>query len=202
MTQPPVEPPAEPDEPIGGALTPPQDETPEPEPDAPEPGSTEPTAPAGPAAEATPPAAGGYPPPPPPAPGNYPPPPPPGVSGGYPPPPPPAGLPGSYPPAPPEGVYPPANAVGPGGMPLGAGMKPNRGGLVLALGIVGLLCCGPVSIVAYIMGKNDLAAMSVGQMDPSGRSNTNIGRILGIVGMVFLVLQIVWIAFSWQSLGT
>ena len=201
MTQPPVEPPAEPDEPIGGALTPPQDETPEPEPDAPEPGSTEPTAPAGPAPSgATPPAAGDYPPPPP-APGSYPPPPPP-VSGGYPPPPPRAGLPGGYPPAPPEGVYPPAYAVGPGGMPLGAGMKPNRGGLVLALGIVGLLCCGPVSIVAYIMGKNDLAAMIVGQMDPSGRSNTNIGRILGIVGMVFLVLQIVWIAFSWQSLGT
>ena len=81
-------------------------------------------------------------------------------------------------------------------------MKPNRGGLVLALGIVGLLCCGPVSIAAYIMGKNDLAAMNVRRMDPSGRGNTNIGRILGIIGMVFLVLQVIYIAFSWQSLGT
>ena len=64
---------------------------------------------------------------------------------------------------------------------------------MLGLGIVGLLCCGPLGIVAYIFGKNDLAEMDAGVMDPSGRGTTNVGRILGIVAMVFLVIQILFI---------
>jgi hypothetical protein len=72
--------------------------------------------------------------------------------------------------------------------------------LVLALGIVGLLCCGPVSIVAFLFGKKDLEEMNAGTMDPSGRSLTNIGRILGIVGMVYFVIQLVFLATNLGSL--
>lgn len=94
--------------------------------------------------------------------------------------------------APPPGAYPPAFPPGPGGGYLSAGLKPHRATLVLALGIVGLLCCGPLGIVAYIFGKKDLAEMDAGVMDPSGRGTTNVGRILGIVAMVFLVLQVIY----------
>ncbi len=164
MTQPPVDPP---EEPLGGALTPPPEEAPH------------------------------LPPPPPPPPPAEPPtylPPPPPPAGSYPPPPPPPAAPSGYPMAPPEGVYPPAFPPGPGagyGAGYGAvGLKPHRANLVLGLGIVGLLCCGPLGIVAYIFGKNDLAEMDAGAMDPSGRGTTNVGRILGIVAIVFLVIQV------------
>jgi hypothetical protein len=68
--------------------------------------------------------------------------------------------------------------------------------LILGLGIVGLLCCGPLGIVAYIFGKNDLAEMDAGVMDPSGRGTTNVGRILGIVAIVFLVIQLIYIVIA------
>ena len=96
--------------------------------------------------------------------------------------------------APPIGSYPPAFPPGAGGAyGAAAGVKPHRATLVLALGIVGLLCCGPLGIVAYVFGKNDLAEMDAGAMDPSGRGTTNVGRILGIVAIVFLVIQVIYL---------
>jgi len=94
--------------------------------------------------------------------------------------------------APPAGAYPPA--FPPGAGYAAAGLKPHRATLVLGLGIVGLLCLPLVGIVAYIFGKKDLAEMDAGVMDPSGRGTTNVGRILGIVAIVYLVIQIVFVA--------
>jgi hypothetical protein len=75
------------------------------------------------------------------------------------------------------------------------GLKPHRANLILVLGIVGLLCCSPVAIAAFVLGKKDLAEMDAGLMDPAGRSTTNIGRILGIVGIVFLILSLIYVGF-------
>jgi hypothetical protein len=61
-------------------------------------------------------------------------------------------------------------------------MAPHRGGLVLALGILGIVACFICGIVAWVMGNGDLKAMDNGTMDPSGRSITNAGRICGIIG--------------------
>jgi hypothetical protein len=68
-------------------------------------------------------------------------------------------------------------------------MKPHRGTLILVLGILGLLLCQFLGIPAWIMGSNDLKAMDAGLMDPSGRSTTNAGRILGIVATILLILS-------------
>jgi hypothetical protein len=161
MTPPPNDPP---EDPPGGAPTP---EPEEPDaagpPSGPPPGSRD----FDPPPSSVPP--GGYPPPPPPPPGS-----------GYPPPPP-AGGPGGYPPPPPMDA----------GAPWGAAaVKPGRGGLILALGIIGLLCCSPVALVAFILGRRDMAEMDAGRMDPSTRSLTNVGRILGLIGIIWFVLQL------------
>jgi len=71
-------------------------------------------------------------------------------------------------------------------------MKPHRGTLILILGILGLVICGPCGIAAWIMGKNDINDMDAGQMDPSGRSMTNAGKICGIIATVLLALGIVF----------
>jgi hypothetical protein len=71
-------------------------------------------------------------------------------------------------------------------------MKPHRGTLILILGILGCIFCGIfTAIPAWIMGNNDLKEMDAGVMDPSGRSITNVGRILGIVAVVLNILGII-----------
>jgi hypothetical protein len=54
----------------------------------------------------------------------------------------------------------------------------------MILGILGLVMGGVGLIlgpIAWIMGRNDLRAMDAGRMDSSGRSNTNAGRICGMI---------------------
>jgi hypothetical protein len=67
-------------------------------------------------------------------------------------------------------------------------MKPHRGTLILVFGILGITVCGIFGPIAWIMGNADINEIRAGTMDPSGEQLTNIGRILGIVGTVLIVL--------------
>jgi predicted Zn finger-like uncharacterized protein len=73
-------------------------------------------------------------------------------------------------------------------------LAPHRGTLVLILGIIALAGnvvvpgCAIVGPVAWILGNNDLKEMREGRMDPSGESHTNIGRILGMIATILLIL--------------
>jgi predicted Zn finger-like uncharacterized protein len=83
-------------------------------------------------------------------------------------------------------------AAGGGGT---GGMRPHRGMLILILGIVGVLPCfvcahWVCAALAVYFGHTDLKAMDRGEIDPAGRGLTKIGWILGIVGLVFLALEI------------
>ncbi len=61
-------------------------------------------------------------------------------------------------------------------------LQPHRGGAILAMGILSFfmmpLILGPV---AWIMGTTDLREMRAGRMDPEGMSQTNTGRICGMI---------------------
>jgi len=70
-------------------------------------------------------------------------------------------------------------------------MKPHRGTLILVLGILGLIICAPLAIVAWVMGSGDIKQMDAGTMDPSGRGTTNAGRICGIIGTILLIVGII-----------
>lgn len=78
-------------------------------------------------------------------------------------------------------------------------MKPHRGAVVLVLGILGIVFCVICGIVAWVMGNEDLRQMDSGQMDPSGRSTTQAGRILGIVSVALAafvaVIGVIWVLF-------
>ena len=69
--------------------------------------------------------------------------------------------------------------------------EPHRGGLMLALGIIGLVVCPIVGIAAWMMAANDLKAMDEGRMDPEGRQFTQVGKILGIVATILFIIQMV-----------
>lgn len=72
-------------------------------------------------------------------------------------------------------------------IPLQSSLKPHRAGLILALGLIGLLVCGPLCLAAWAMGSSDLQEMNAGIMDASGRSNTSTGKNCGIIGTVLWV---------------
>lgn len=81
---------------------------------------------------------------------------------------------------------------------------PDRGGLVLSLGItsivitvIGCLLCGPLGLVglglgipAWIMGQRDLARMRAGDMDARNRGTTYAGWVCGIVGTLLGALAL------------
>ncbi len=71
-----------------------------------------------------------------------------------------------------------------------ASIQPHRGTLILVLGILSLVVCNLLGIFAWIMGRNDLAAMRAGRMDRSGQTMTNIGQILGIIGTVLIGVSV------------
>ena len=88
------------------------------------------------------------------------------------------------PPQPPGGPMPPGYGPPQGYQPAYA---PHRGGLVLALGILGLVLCMFCGIAAWVMGNTDLREMAAGRMDPEGRGLTEAGRIMGIISVVLSI---------------
>lgn len=101
--------------------------------------------------------------------------------------------------------------------------KAHRSGSVLTLGILGvainamaflcpplalmgLFCSAPIglifSILAWTLGNADLAEMDAGLMDPRGRSTTQTGRVLGIVGTSVAAFVLAgWALFILAMLG-
>lgn len=94
----------------------------------------------------------------------------------------------------------PTGEIGAGGYGQTGYRQPHRGGVILTFGILGLFGCGCLiflgfGIAAWVMGANDLKAMNEGRMDDSGRSLTQTGQILGMIGcgiaIVATILSIV-----------
>jgi len=72
---------------------------------------------------------------------------------------------------------------------------PDRGILILTLGIVGVIVQCPVfSIMAWVMGTADVQEMRAGRMDLNGLTSTQWGRILG------LIVSVLWLGLA--VLGT
>jgi hypothetical protein len=76
------------------------------------------------------------------------------------------------------------------GSPGGGGQV--NGTLILVLGILGIVLCQLLGPVAWIMGNS--ATRAVGG-DPQQLNLANIGRVLGIIGTVILILGIVSFIF-------
>jgi hypothetical protein len=79
----------------------------------------------------------------------------------------------------------------------GGPMAPHRGQLIMILGIaslVGFVIGLPLWIVgpfAWIMGNNDLKEMDAGNMDPEGRGQTQMGKMMGMIATILAVLGMI-----------
>jgi hypothetical protein len=74
----------------------------------------------------------------------------------------------------------------------GGALKPHHGVIILICAIVGYFCPIVPAAIAVVWGTIDIKAMDNGEMDPSGRTLTNVGRILGIVFLILNVLGIIY----------
>lgn len=83
------------------------------------------------------------------------------------------------------------------------GYRPHRGATILVLGILGLVLCPILGLIAWIMGNGDLREMNQGNMDPEGRGLTTAGRICGMISILLIVLVLgIWIAGACLAGGT
>jgi hypothetical protein len=91
------------------------------------------------------------------------------------------------PPPPPGGGYgqPVYGAPAPGG-------TNKKATWALVTGILGILCCGPLGIVAIILGRG--AEQEIRTTGQGGAGMAKAGFILGIVALVLLVVQIILFA--------
>lgn len=78
----------------------------------------------------------------------------------------------------------------------------HRGGAVLTLGILGVaMNCFIFGIIAWTMGRRDLADMDAGVMDPSGRPLTHAGKILGMVSTIMSLVGSGLGLLMWVAMG-
>lgn len=90
---------------------------------------------------------------------------------------------------------PPGTIIAPPGYGGGSWYKPHRGVLIVVLGAlscIGCCCCSGLwaGLPAIILGVTDLNEMKAGKMDPSGQLLTQIGIVLGAIGLGLFVLSI------------
>jgi hypothetical protein len=69
--------------------------------------------------------------------------------------------------------------------------EPSQATTALVLGILGIICCAPLAVVAWIMANNELEGIRAGRRNPANEGTANASRILGIVGTVLLGIGII-----------
>ena len=65
-----------------------------------------------------------------------------------------------------------------------------KGQTILILGILGLVCCGPLGIAAWVMGNKAQAEIAAGQYAET--SGVKIGRILGMIATILMIVGAVF----------
>jgi hypothetical protein len=63
----------------------------------------------------------------------------------------------------------------------------------LVLGILGLICCGIMAPIAWILGSSELKKINARISSAEGKGYATAGKILGIIGTIFLILGILWV---------
>lgn len=102
---------------------------------------------------------------------------------------------GSTPPPPPGGggysAPPPYGGEAYGGGGQGFPVDHPKGMTVLVLGILSLVCCAPLGVAAWLMGNTALREIDAQPGRYGNRQLVQIGRILGIVGVVLFAFAVV-----------
>lgn len=61
----------------------------------------------------------------------------------------------------------------------------------LVLGILSLICLPILGPIAWVIANGEIRAIDEGRRDPANRGSAVAGKVLGIIGTVFIVLAVV-----------
>ena len=67
----------------------------------------------------------------------------------------------------------------------------SQASTALVLGILGIVCCGPLAVVAWIMANKELEGMASGSRNPQNEGTAKAAKVVGIVGTVLLGIGII-----------
>jgi hypothetical protein len=71
-------------------------------------------------------------------------------------------------------------------------VNPDRGGIILALGVLSwAIGCPIFGVLAWVMGSSDLREMQQGRMDPRGQGLTQAGRLIGMLHVLLSLIALV-----------
>ncbi len=65
----------------------------------------------------------------------------------------------------------------------------------LVLGILSVVCLPILGPVAWVIANTEIRAIDEGRRDPSNRGTAMAGKVLGIIGTVFIAIAILVFAF-------
>ncbi len=77
----------------------------------------------------------------------------------------------------------------------------HRGVLILLLGLAPFVLCVPTGPIAWWLGNQDMADIRAGRMDPSGEGLTQVGRIMGIISTVMMLLSVLLLCVFLAFIG-
>jgi hypothetical protein len=87
-------------------------------------------------------------------------------------------------------------------LPRGVLKNPDRGGIVLALGILSwAIGCPIFGVLAWVMGTSDLQEMRTGAMESRGEGLTQAGRLIGMLHVLLVVGLLVVAIFCFLIWG-
>lgn len=74
-------------------------------------------------------------------------------------------------------------------------LPPHRGDVVLFLGVLSLLMCGPLGLVAWTLGSRDLRRIRRGELSAKRIGMLRAGRLCGIIGTFLFTAGLVFCVF-------
>ncbi|WP_370287491.1 hypothetical protein [Nocardioides sp.] len=80
---------------------------------------------------------------------------------------------------------------GGGGYGGGFAQEHPKGTQILIFGILGIVCCGPLGIAAWVMGNKAIREIDANPAAYTNRGQVNAGRICGIVATALCVVGII-----------
>ena len=76
----------------------------------------------------------------------------------------------------------------------------SQASTALVLGILGIVCCGPLAVVAWIMANKELEGIASGHRNPQNEGTAKAAKVVGIVGTVLLGIGLIVLFVSFVGL--
>ena len=80
-------------------------------------------------------------------------------------------------------------------IPVAATQQSSKATIAVVVGVLGIVCCGLLAPVAWYLGNEEIKAIDAGRLSESNRGMAQVGKILGIIGSILLVLGLLWVLF-------